>query len=212
MARLGGIDSQYFNANGDPLSGGKLFFYDTGTLNLKTTYSNAAMTTPNANPVILDAAGVPGDIFFAGTAKIVLKDADDVQIRVVDPVDACCAEGGGGGGLYVIDTTVKTSNFTGVAGNYYIAGPLSEGTVTMTLPASPSAGDIVGIRHFDQTTQAFVLGNGSRIEGEASGFTYVLNGTQSTIDQQYAVFVYTGATFGWLVFQGEIGIFADVVE
>ena len=86
MARYLNIDSQFFDNEGDPLSGGKLYFYDTGTTDAKTTYSDAAMSVANTNPVVLDAYGVPGDIFFAGTAKVVLKDADDVQLRSMDPV------------------------------------------------------------------------------------------------------------------------------
>lgn len=86
MSRFLSIDSQFFDLNGDPLSGGKLYFYDTGTTDAKTTYSDSAETTPNANPLVLDAAGVPGDIWFTGTAKVVLKDADDVLVRSMDPV------------------------------------------------------------------------------------------------------------------------------
>lgn len=86
MARFLSIDSQFLDANGDPLSGGMLYFYDTGTANAKTTYSDSAMTSANANPVVLDAAGVPSDIFFAGTAKVALHDSDDVLLRSMDPV------------------------------------------------------------------------------------------------------------------------------
>lgn len=88
MARYLNIDSQFFDNNGDPLSGGKLYFYDTGTTDAKNTYSDSAETTPNANPVVLDAYGVPGDIWFTGTAKVVLKDANDVTLRTMDPVTA----------------------------------------------------------------------------------------------------------------------------
>ena len=40
------------------------------------------------------------------------------------------------------DTTVKTSDFTAVSGLGYFVNTTS-GAVTVTLPASPSAGDIV---------------------------------------------------------------------
>lgn len=86
MARLGSIGTQYFDDNGDPLAGGKIYFYETGTTTLATTYSDEAETTENANPVILDAAGRQPDIFFTGQLKAVLKNADDVTIQTVDPV------------------------------------------------------------------------------------------------------------------------------
>ena len=87
MARYLDISAQFFDNEGDPLTGGKLFFYDTGTTDLKDTYSDSAMTIENTNPVVLDAYGVPGDIFFSGTAKVVLKTSADVQLRSQDPVN-----------------------------------------------------------------------------------------------------------------------------
>ena len=47
---------RFLDANGDPLSGGKLYTYLTGTSTPKATYSDSGGTI-NANPVILDAEG-----------------------------------------------------------------------------------------------------------------------------------------------------------
>lgn len=44
------------DANGNPLAGGKLYTYRTGTSTPKTTYSDASGTA-NANPIILDSEG-----------------------------------------------------------------------------------------------------------------------------------------------------------
>jgi hypothetical protein len=85
MARFNYI-GQYLDNNGDPLSGGKLYFYDTGTTTPKTTYSDAAQTLTNTNPVILDADGRAGDIFYSGDAKLVIKTSADVTLETVDPV------------------------------------------------------------------------------------------------------------------------------
>lgn len=86
MPRLGSIGTQYFDSNGDPLAGGKLYFYDTGTTTLATTYSDSAESTANANPVVLDAAGRQPDVFYTGSLKIVLTSADDAIIETRDPV------------------------------------------------------------------------------------------------------------------------------
>lgn len=48
---------QYFDINGDPLSGGKLFYYQAGTTTKVSTYKDVAGTTLNTNPIILDASG-----------------------------------------------------------------------------------------------------------------------------------------------------------
>ena len=113
----------------------------------KTTYSDAALTTPNANPVVLDAAGFLG-ISLHRSAKVVLKDANDVQLRVLDPVDACCASEGGGAGSQPRPTGIlsrlKTANWTAVAGDFYF-GDLSSSNLTMTLPASPLLGIVLAL-------------------------------------------------------------------
>lgn len=69
-----------------PSDGSKLFFFETGTSTPKDTYSDAAATTPNANPVIADANGVFPDIFIEGSYKAQLKDKNDAQHWEADPV------------------------------------------------------------------------------------------------------------------------------
>jgi hypothetical protein len=74
---------QFFDSAGNPLAGGKLFAYEAGTTTPRDTFSNIGMTTPNENPVILDAAGRPnsGAVYLTPEVayKFVLKDASDVQ-------------------------------------------------------------------------------------------------------------------------------------
>jgi len=94
MSRYGWGGDSWLDNNGKPLSGGKLYFYETGTTTAKNTFSDAEETIANTNPVILDAAGRQGDIFFNGLAKIVVKDADGAQIDVSDPIGSATAAGG----------------------------------------------------------------------------------------------------------------------
>ena len=86
MARFGEINAQYFDDAGDPLSAGKLYFYESGTTTAKVTFSDINFTIPNTNPVILTAAGRQPNIFFDGNAKAILTNSSDVQIVVRDPV------------------------------------------------------------------------------------------------------------------------------
>ena len=74
---------------GTPLSGAKLYFYESGTSTPKNTYSDSGLTTPNANPVVADSAGRFADIFFtSGNYKVVLTTSAGVTVKTQDPVAA----------------------------------------------------------------------------------------------------------------------------
>jgi hypothetical protein len=92
------------------------------------------------------------------------------------------------------DTTAKTTGFTAVSGNGYFVNTTS-GAITVTLPSSPSAGDVVGIKDYANTadTNAITIGrNGSNIDGVANDF-------QITTEGLSALLVYVDATKGWLI-------------
>jgi len=91
------------------------------------------------------------------------------------------------------DTTAKTASFTAVSGDGYFVNTTS-GAITATLPASPSAGDIVGFNDYARTfatNNLTVARNGSNIQGSASDGVISTNG-QSTM------FVYVDGTKGWV--------------
>jgi len=51
-------EAQYFDNNGDPLTGGKIFQYEAGSFTVQqTTYSDIAGLVPNPNPIVLDSSG-----------------------------------------------------------------------------------------------------------------------------------------------------------
>ena len=79
--------AQFLDANGAPLAGGKVYTYQAGTTTPLATYTTAGGTTPNANPVILDARG-EADIWYApGVAyKVVLRTSADALIWTVDNI------------------------------------------------------------------------------------------------------------------------------
>ena len=73
-------------------SGAKLYFYETGTLTLLDTYSDSALSTANANPVVADYNGRFGDIFLKlEHYKVVFKTSGDVTIWTKDPVHGAVA-------------------------------------------------------------------------------------------------------------------------
>jgi len=93
-------------------------------------------------------------------------------------------------------TTAKTSPFTSVSGNGYFVNTTS-GAVTVTLPASPSAGDIVSIKDYANTfdTNNVTVGrNSSKIGGECLDATLSTEGDSITL-------VYVDGTQGWLNIQ-----------
>lgn len=79
--------AQFLDANGAPLAGGKVYTYQAGTTTPLATYTTAGGTTPNANPVILDARG-EADIWYAPgvSYKVVLRTSADALIWTVDNI------------------------------------------------------------------------------------------------------------------------------
>ncbi len=75
---------RFFTAGGPttpvrPLVFGRVYFYEAGTTTPKDTFTDATGTTPNTNPVILNARG-EADIWLGGGAyKMVVTDALGVQ-------------------------------------------------------------------------------------------------------------------------------------
>lgn len=65
--------------DGNPLAGGWVYTYDSGTVVPKVCYSDAAATVPKANPFQLDAYG-EADVWLVGNYKILIKDANLVTL------------------------------------------------------------------------------------------------------------------------------------
>jgi len=92
-------------------------------------------------------------------------------------------------------TTIKTGDFTAVSGEGYFVNTTS-GAITMTLPASPSVGDIVSVKDYAQTFDSNILTvnrNGSNFNG-GSDFNPTFN-----TEGVFLTFIYADATKGWLV-------------
>jgi hypothetical protein len=81
-----------FDANGDPLSGGKVYTYLAGTTIPLATYTDPSEETPNTNPVILDSEGY-ADIYLGDASyKFVVTDADDVVRYTRDNISPATGE------------------------------------------------------------------------------------------------------------------------
>lgn len=82
-----------FDANGAPLSGGKLYSYEAGTTTKKATYNDPECTTPNVNPVILDSEGYADIWLLPGLYKFRLDDADGATLWTKDSIPAVDGDG-----------------------------------------------------------------------------------------------------------------------
>lgn len=125
--------AQFLDADGAPLSGGLLAFYESGTATPKDTYSDDGLTVANSNPVVLDSAGrLPHDVFLAGDLdyKAVLKTAAGVTVWTADPVS-----GAGGSGA----TTAVTESRNAIVNPEFTVN--TRGVATYTAATSPANND-----------------------------------------------------------------------
>lgn len=90
LSPVGGAGWQFFDNNGTPLSGGKLYTYLAGTTTPQTTYTTFAGNVPHTNPIVLDSAGrVPsgGEIWLSFVSyKFVLYTSTNVLIATYDNI------------------------------------------------------------------------------------------------------------------------------
>lgn len=106
LAFIGGAGWQFFDDNGNPLSGGKIYTYAAGTTTPLATYTSRSGLIPNTNPIILDAAGrTPEEIWSTEGLlyKYVVKTANDVLIRSWDNI---------GGSVVASDLAADLANTT----------------------------------------------------------------------------------------------------
>jgi len=89
-------------------------------------------------------------------------------------------------------TTAKTAPFTGVSGKGYFVNTTC-GAVTVTLPATPTAGDIISIKDYARTAGTNAINfcrNGSKMDGDCASSGISTNGESVTL-------IYVDGTKGW---------------
>ena len=89
-------------------------------------------------------------------------------------------------------TSIKTGDFTAVNGEGYFINTTS-GAIVMTLPSSPSVGDIVSIKDYARTfddNNLTVNRNGSNMDGAAGNAVFSTEGLSATL-------IFMDSTKGW---------------
>jgi hypothetical protein len=189
------VDRLFHDTNGDPLPGGKVDFFATGTSTRKDTFTDAQLTVAHPNPVVLDAEGRATVFLEAGGYDVVIKDANDVVIAtivgVIDLAQTFLAGQGGSGivaapflltpaelgvtsGTVIAQATnFVTVNSTGGPDPCVITLPPADGRTGGRLLTIKNMGNILveitpgAGDTIDDQAQAFVLGiiNGGRVPG-----------------------------------------------
>jgi hypothetical protein len=140
------------------------------------------ITPKGSGKIVLDGISFPNA---DGTADQVLKTDGSGNLSFTD------VSGG------ISWQSVQTTGFTAVAGNGYPCNTTSAG-FTVTLPATPSAGDQVQVVDYAGTfdTNALTIaGNGEDIEGGANNF-------QLTGEREGIILTYIDSTQGWIATSG----------
>jgi len=92
--------------DGEPLSGGLLYFFAASTTTPQNSFQDLGLTIVNPNPLVLDASGrVPMFYLADGNIKIRLADKNGVTVIAADNILVIGPSSGGGGGGGGVDVT-----------------------------------------------------------------------------------------------------------
>ena len=162
--------------------GSHSYIDDAGTGNVYLRSNGAGVVIANnANTTMARFLnGNAVDLYFNGNVRLA------TTATGVDVTGDISATGQISGNISLTPQVIVAST-TGIAGNYYF---LNAAGLTLTLPASPSAGDVVGFSDVANDATHTIGRNGSNIMGDAADMT---------VDTAYQNFtlMYTGATVGW---------------
>ena len=144
-----------FDSTGIVAPEAQLFFYLTGTSTPANTYSDAGLTTPNANPVQANGAGLFPSIFLIPSQlyKVVLEDVNGDEIWTADPV------AGGPSSATTVFSFATTTALLNAFGSQFV---LPDGTIAATA-GNTAEGDGYGAQFFYKASDTTSADNGTTI-------------------------------------------------
>jgi len=143
MALFAPVFQQYFDNNGEPLAGGKLETYEAGTTTPKITYTSEDESTPNTNPVVLDAGGRADIWLESGSYRFVLRDSADNLIAEIDDISGASANVFGNS---VVDVSTNL-NITSVYRNNVLRCTATPITLTLLPAATAGEGFLFSVKN-----------------------------------------------------------------
>jgi hypothetical protein len=175
LSPVGGAGAQFFDNNGNILTGGKLYTYAAGTTTPLTTYTTPAGNVANTNPIILDSAGRPPQEIWLSVIysyKFLLKTSTDVLIATYDNIP----------GLPPPAVTNDASTIYYEQGNTVTAGSFVIGNTYMI--ASLETTNFVAIgAAFNSVGQVFVATGA----GSGTGTAYTSQTVEAKLQQTVSV-------------------------
>lgn len=160
LSPVGGVAAQFFDNNGSPLTGGKIYTYASGTTTNQATYTSSSGSTAHSNPIILDSAGrVPGgEIWLSALQyKFVTKTSADVTIGTYDNVSGIGAAsyqvdnftGTGAQTVFTLSNASLGENFTFVYVNgvYQNKNTYSVASATLTFSEAPPLTSLIEVMY-----------------------------------------------------------------
>jgi hypothetical protein len=188
LSPLAGAGQQFLDNSGNPLTGGLLYTYAAGTTTPQTTYTTAVGTTPNSNPIVMDAAGrLESEVWLTGAVayKFILRDSAGGLIGTYDDIygiNDVSATGVPWSEITATPTTLAGYGITNglsttVAASTYapIASPTFTGTVT--IPDSAAAPFTAG---YLDVPQSLKTANHQLVLADR-GKSVVMNGASLTL-------------------------------
>jgi hypothetical protein len=131
-----------------------------------------------------------------GAGKTVVVDATTVTLgrcgATISLASGASQSGFGSTGGISWQTSIKTGDFAAVSNEGYFVDT-SSGTITVTLPSSPSAGNVVAIKDYARNfgnNKVTLARNGSNMDGAASDTDLDVSGLSVTV-------VFMDSTKGW---------------
>jgi hypothetical protein len=200
LSPVAGAGWQFFDANGVPLSGGKLYTYAAGTTTPQTTYTSISGVVANENPIILNSEGrVSGTnevwLDIAVAYKLILKTSADVQLWSADDLSGIAGLGSAlpvaSGGTGVSSNTAYAVLCGGTTATNPIQSIASVGTAGQVL-TSNGAGALPTMQA-SFLSGMIILWSGS-VASIPTGWL-LCNGSSSTPDLRNRFVVGAGSTY-----------------